>query len=204
MKRMSIVALAALSLAAVAGCRGGKSADPPFHLVPDMDWQPKYQAQQAGPLFEDGRAMRPIVEGTVAQETPPDDADLERGADGEYVAHVPMEVTQKVLERGQDRFNIYCTPCHDKTGAGRGMAVQRGFPPPVNLTSDTVRNMRDGEIFHVITHGIRNMPSYRHQVPVADRWAIVTWLRVLGHSQNATLADVPAEQRSHIEKEATP
>lgn len=207
MKRVSratgLLAIATLSLAALAGCRGGKSTEPPFHLVPDMDWQPKYQAQQAAPLFENGQVMQPIIHGTIAQETPPEEADLDKGPDGNFVARVPMDVTAKLLERGQDRFNIYCTPCHDKTGSGRGMAVQRGFPPPVNLTSDRVRTMRDGEIFHVITNGVRNMPSYAHQVPIADRWAIITWIRVLQHSQTATIADVPVEQRSHIEKEST-
>jgi mono/diheme cytochrome c family protein len=195
----------AAALVALGGCRGGKSADPPFHLFGDMDWQPKYKAQETAPLFADGRAMRPLVDGTVAKETPPDDKDLTHGgADGGFRERVPLEVTEALLQRGQDRFNVFCTPCHDKAGAGRGMVVQRGFPPPINLSDERIRTMRDGELFQLITNGVRNMPSYRHQIPVDDRWAIVTWVRVLGHSQHATLADVPSEQRSNIQKEVSP
>lgn len=196
---------AAFLLAAIAlvGCRGNKSEDPPVHVFGDMDWQPKYQWGEASPLFEDGRAMRPIVEGTVAQGHLDEDDAYYRGKDekGEFVQRAPVEVDEKLVRRGQDRFNIYCAPCHDMTGGGRGMVVQRGFPPPVELSSDRVRAMPDGQIFDTITNGVRNMPSYRKQVPVADRWAIVTWVRVLGRSQHATIDDVPAEKRSTIEPE---
>ncbi len=206
MKFLSYLLLGTLAVGGLSACRGGKSADPPVHIIGDMDWQPRYQAQgeASKALFADGRAMRPLVDGTVSREAPLPDAELDRGADGEYLAKVPVEVTQKLLDRGQERFNIYCSPCHDKTGSGRGLVVQRGYPPPINLTGDRVRGLRDGEIFHVITNGVRNMPGYRHQIPVEDRWAIVSWLRVLGHSQAGTLADVPAETQSKIEKESTP
>jgi mono/diheme cytochrome c family protein len=192
-----------LLAAGIAACRGGKSEDPPFHLIGDMDWQPKYQAEEASPLFEDGRAMRPLVEGTVAQGKLDEDDAFFRGktVDATYIERVPFEVTRAVIDRGQDRFNIYCTPCHDKTGSGRGMVVRLGYPPPVDLSSDRVRSMPDGEIFNVITNGVRNMPSYRTQIPPEDRWAIVAWVHVLGHSQHATVADVPPEQRSRIESE---
>lgn len=205
MKRMSLFIGGALAVSALAltGCRGGKSSEQPFHLFGDMDWQPKYKAQETGELFADKRVNRPIVEGTVAQETPPEDHKLMRGPDGAYLQRMPVEVTQELLTRGEDRFNVYCTPCHDKTGGGRGIVVQRGFPPPVSLTAASVQALPDGQIFDVITNGVRNMPSYRYQVPIEDRWAIVSWVRVLQHSQNATINDVPEQNRNSIDKEGS-
>ncbi len=200
MKRaLFVVTLAA----ALAGCRGGKSDEPPIHLIGDMDWQPKYQPEGESRLFPDGRAMRPLVEGTVAQGKLNDDDAFFQGKseEGVYIQRVPFEVTRSVIDRGQDRFNIYCTPCHDKTGSGRGTVVRHGYPPPVDLSSERVRTMPDGEIFNVITNGVRNMPSYRHQIPPEDRWAIISWVRVIGHSQHASVADVPPEQRGRIEPE---
>lgn len=197
---------------AIVGCRGGKSEDPPVHLFGDMDWQPKYQWGEASPLFEDGRAMRPLVDGTIPLGQLNEDDGYYRGkqSNGEYIKRVtdlkvndnPMVVDEKLIRRGEERFNIYCAPCHDQTGSGHGMVVQRGFPPPVDLASDRVRKeMPDGQIFDTITNGVRNMPSYRKQVTVADRWAIVTWVRVLGQSQHASKEDVPAEKQGTIEPE---
>ncbi len=201
MKRALFIAVAAVAIA--AGCRGETSADPPVHLIGDMDWQPKYQANQASPFFEDGRAMRPLVEGTVAQGELREDDAMYRGKSGEaYVATVPVPVDEALLMRGQQRFNIYCAPCHDQTGSGHGMVVKRGYPIPIDLASDHVRGLPDGQIFDVISNGVRNMPSYRKQIPVEDRWAIVTWVRVLGQSQHATIEDVPREKRDRIDAES--
>lgn len=197
------VFLAVAAAALAAGCRGETSADPPIHVFGDMDWQPKYQANQASPLFEDGRAMRPLVEGTVAQgELREDDAEFRGKRGDDYVATVPVPVDDALLLRGQDRFNIYCAPCHDKSGSGHGMIVKHGYPIPVDLASDRVRGLPDGQVFDVITNGVRNMPSYRKQIPVDDRWAIVTWVRVLGKSQHAKIEDVPPEQRDRIDAES--
>jgi len=194
-----VVAAAAIA----SGCRGETSVDPPLHGFDDMDRQPKYQANQASPLFEDGRAMRPLVEGTVAQGELREDDAFYRGKSGDaYVATVPVPVDEARIARGQDRFNIFCTPCHDKTGSGHGMAVKHGYPIPLDLASDRVRGLPDGQIFDVISNGVRNMPSYRKQIPVADRWAIVTWVRVLGRSQHATIDDVPGEQQGRIDPES--
>ncbi len=195
--------LAALALVfAAAACRGQPSEDPPVHLIGDMDWQIKLKAEAPSTTFADGRAMRPLEEGTVAVGQLRDDDALYRGKEGDgYVARAPIAVDETVVRRGQERFNIYCTPCHDRAGSGRGMAVRHGFPPPVDLASERVRSMPDGQLFDTITHGARNMPSYRKQIPVEDRWAIVTWVRVLGHSQHGSLADVPPEQRDRIDAE---
>lgn len=192
-----------LAAALLASCRGQPSTEPPIHPVRDMRNQPKYRPQAASAFFADGRAMRTPVEGTIAQgELKADEVFFTgRNADG-WAAKAPIAVTPATLRRGEERFNIYCAACHDRAGSGRGMAVQRGFPPPIDLTSERVRKFADGEIFHVVTQGVRNMPSYAAQVPEDDRWAIVTWLRVLQRSQHATLDDVPADRRDKIEPEA--
>lgn len=197
--RRVLIGLALLAM----GCRGAPSDQPPIHLIGDMDWQQKLLPQAASPFFADGRAMRPLVDGTVAQgQLREDDAYWRGRLDAKsYIAKAPIAVDDKVLSRGQDRFNIYCSPCHDKTGGGRGTTVQRGFPPPIDLAGDRVRGLADGEVFEVITNGVRNMPSYRKQIPVADRWAIVTWVRVLGHSQHGSTRDVPPELQNRIEPE---
>jgi mono/diheme cytochrome c family protein len=185
----------------LAGCRGQPSKKQPVHLVPDMDWQQKFSPEEETALWEDGRTMRPLVEGTVAQGHLRDDEGFHQGMVGQnkYLAKAPITVDERVLRRGRERFNIYCSPCHDQTGAGQGMAVKRGYPLPVSLTSERVAGMPDGQIFWTITHGVRNMPAYRKQVPVEDRWAIVTWVRVLQRSQNAVVADVPDDKRDQIE-----
>lgn len=214
----ALLALAMVSAAAVAGCRGGVSEDPPFHLIGDMDWQAKRLPQQAAPvrdgkpIFADGRAARPLVEHTVARGRLHGDTAFDQGktADGQHVIRMPVEQVLKaqgkesladVLPRGQERFNIYCAPCHDQSGNGQGIVIQRsggGFPPPTLLSASTVKEMPDGQIFDTISHGVRNMPGYAAQIPTADRWAIVAWVRVLSKSQGASIEDVPAAQRSGI------
>ena len=189
-------------LVAAGACRGMPSDKQPVHLAPDMDWQPKLQALEESDLFEDRRAMRPLVEGTVAQGHLREDEGFYRGMVGDkYLARAPITVDERVLRRGQERYDIFCAPCHDRIGSGQGLVIKRGYPLPVSLTSERVLSMPDGQLFWTITNGIRNMPSYRKQVPVEDRWAIVAWVRVLGRSQHATIADVPAEMRNQIEPE---
>ncbi len=196
-------AWAALCLAlSAAACRGQASEDPPVIFFDHMNVQPKLKAQSPSNTFPDGRGMRPLEEGTVAVGHLREDDALNLGKEGDaYVARAPIPVDESTLRRGQERFNIYCTPCHDHSGGGQGLVVRRGYPPPVDLASERVRTMPDGQIFATITNGVRNMPAYRKQIPVEDRWAIVTWVRVLGRSQHASLADVPPEQRDHIEAE---
>ncbi len=187
MKRALVLALWALT---VAGCRGQVSTAPPRRLFDDMVWQPKYRPEAASSFFADGRAMRAPVEGTVAQGT---------------LDPVPMPPVDAALaRRGQQRFDIYCAACHDRTGSGHGMVVQRGFPTPVDLTgaaSERARGLTNQQLFDTITHGVRNMPSYAAQIPPRDRWAVVVWLRVLQRSQHATVDDVPEGLRAAIQPE---
>ena len=194
--RRALVAAALLA----GACRGQPSENEPIHLVSDMDWQDKFQPEEAAPLWTDGRAMRPMVDGTVARGQLHADEGLVRGMIGDkYLAKVPIPVDARVVRRGQDRFAIFCAPCHDRTGSGRGIVVKLGYPQPVDLTSDRVLHMPDGQVFWTISNGVRNMPPYRKQIPIEDRWAIVTWVRVLDRSQHAALADVPDDQKDHIE-----
>jgi hypothetical protein len=186
------------ALIALAGCQGTPSERPPIHLNPNMDDQEKYQAYESSKFFADGSAMRTPPLGTVAQSVLLDDREYTTGfdADSMAIAHAPITATMPVLKRGEERFNIYCSPCHGRVGNGRGIMVTRGYPPPPSFHQDRIRDLPDGQIFAVISHGLRNMPSYRHQVPVADRWKIILYLRALQRSQNATLDDIPVEKQS--------
>ena len=207
MKRTTFtaLALALVSLGMLGACRGAPSDDPPLYVFPDMDWQPKIQGQEASDFtgFGDGRGNRLPVPGTVARGQLHEDEGLYEGKkDGAFLNKAPIEVTEKTLARGEERFNIYCAPCHDRTGSGNGMVIQRSanaFPKPPEFFGDRVRGLSDGEIFDTITHGIRNMPGYAYQIPAQDRWAIITWVRVLGRAGHGTLDDVPADARGHIE-----
>ncbi len=183
------------------GCtRQRPSEKPPLHLNPDMDSQPKYKAQAESEFFEDGATMRTPVAGTVARGDLRDDDIFYKGrhADGRFAEKAPVEVTRQLLNHGRERYDIYCAPCHSRVGDGRGIMVTRGYVPPPTFHSDRIRGMADGEIFDVITNGVRNMPSYRHQVNPRDRWAIIIYLRALQRSRDATIDDVPAELRESI------
>jgi mono/diheme cytochrome c family protein len=181
----------------LAGCQGQPSERSPIHLNPNMDDQEKSQAYEASEFFADGAVMRTPPLGTVAHGTLREDRVYFTGfnADSVAVAHSPITATMPILKRGQERFDIYCSPCHGRAGGGRGIMVNRGYPPPPTFHADRIRELPDGQVFAVISDGIRNMPAYRHQVPVDDRWAIVLYLRALQRSQDATLDDVPEEKR---------
>jgi mono/diheme cytochrome c family protein len=143
--------------------------------------------------------MRTPPEGTVPRGfVNADQAYFEGKAGEDFIAHNPRPITEELLKRGQNRFNIYCAPCHDRTGSGKGMVIGYGFVPPPSFHIDRVRQFADGYIFNVITHGVRNMPAYGPQIPVDDRWAIVAYLRALERSQNASLADVPSDERGKL------
>ena len=180
----------------LCGCfRGRPSEKPPIHLVPDMDDQPKYKAYQSSEFFKDHSAMRLPVAGTVAREFPvADKRTLEgREEDGDFVARSPVAITLPLLQRGQERYNIFCAPCHSQVGDGQGIMIKKGYIPPPTFHSDRLRQLEDGYLFEVISHGIRNMPAYGPQVPVDDRWAIVGYIRALQRSQHATRRDVPEQ-----------
>lgn len=195
MKRLWLLAPLAL-----AGCAGNTSRKPPLEIFGDMDHQQKYKTQAASAFFSDGRATRRPVPGTVAIGQLKEDAAYETGAgDGMYVGKNPLPLDKATLTRGQERFNIYCAPCHDRAGSGHGMVPQRvpGWLPS-NLHDDRIRAMADGELYSVVSQGKRTMPGYRFQVDAKDRWAIVAYVRALQRASAGSLADVPPELKDDL------
>lgn len=171
----------ALSLFVIAGCRQ------------DMHNQPKYRGLRPSAFFADGSSARPLVEGTVARGTLQEDEAFFTGKiDKATVKEFPIPVDDALVDRGQERYNIYCSPCHDRTGGGNGMVIQRGFarqPPSYHI--DRLRQADVGYFYDVITNGFGVMPDYRAQIAPRDRWAIVAYIRALQYSQHAAASDVP-------------
>ena len=165
-----------------------------------MHDQPKYVPLRQSSFFNDARSARPLVEGTVARGQLRDDELMYTGkVGGEDAAVFPMRVDEAGMARGRQRFDIYCAPCHGRTGQGDGMVVRRGYRRPPSLHQDRLRNAPVGHFFDVMTSGFGAMPDYAAQIKVPDRWAIVAYIRALQLSEHATLADVPAADRSRIQ-----
>jgi len=166
----------------------------------DMHDQPKVTAYRESDFFGDRRGMRPIPEGTVARGFLQDDDLLFTGkVNGQPVDEFPFQVTKAVLERGHERFNIYCSPCHGRTGLGNGMVVQRGYKPPPSFHDERIRTQAVGYYYDVMTNGFGAMPDYRAQVAPEDRWAIASYIRALQYSQHATVNDVPDANRASLD-----
>lgn len=203
-----LVALSLIPFAVIARARATKSASPRLHLVLNMDNQQRYAAQQANPWFADGRAMRPPIEGTIARGRLELDDHYFRGTiDGGYADTLPdeVELTMALVERGKERYGIFCAPCHGLSGYGDGVVARRAeqlqqatWIPPTSFHVEPALTRPVGHLFHTISHGIRTMPAYGSQIPVEDRWAIVAYLRALQRSQNASIDDVPADRRSQL------
>lgn len=187
------------SALAVAGCAGSTSRGAPLMVFPDMDRQGKYKPQAESPIFGDRRTSRRPVTGTVAFGYLKEDDVLHTGlVNKQYVGRNPLKVDANLLETGQRRFNTYCSPCHDRTGQGRGIVGIRAIWIPTNLLEDRVKQFNDGEIFNVIADGRRTMPPYRFQVTAEDRWAIVAYVRALQRASMGTAEDVPQERRTEL------
>jgi mono/diheme cytochrome c family protein len=162
----------------------------------DMHDQPKYIPLRQSAFFGDERSARPPVAGTVSRGHLRDDALLATGKmNGADSTVFPFAVDAAVMARGRERFNIYCSPCHGRTGQGDGMIVRRGFRRPPSFHQDRLRNAPVGQLFDVITNGFGAMPDYATQIPVRDRWAIIAYLRALQLSGHATIDDVPSAER---------
>lgn len=180
-------ALCLAMLVLALGPRGRKSSRPPFHINPNMDHQPRLEAQAASTYFYNGAAMRHPVEGTVARGELRDNGPLWTGMDsaGDFVATSPIPLDDTVRARGLRRYDIYCSVCHDKNGDGKGILFERGKVPTPTFHQDRLREAPDGYIFGVITNGFGLMPSYGYPIPVADRWAIIAHLRELQKKRTA-------------------
>jgi mono/diheme cytochrome c family protein len=184
------VAVAGLSLA-LAGCRQ------------DMHDAPRYEPLEATTFFANGQSARPPIVNTVARGQLREDRHLDEGiVDGKPAETFPMPVTEEVMRRGHERFDVFCSPCHGRTGEGNGMIVQRGFRQPPSYHEDRLRNAPVGYFFDVMSHGFGAMQDYSSQVPVADRWAIAAYIRALQLSQRATMEDVPADRQAELDRPA--
>lgn len=200
-----VTTLATLSI--LAGCRGQVSEDPPIVPIRNMYDQPRYDPQQESNFFQDGRTMRPPVEGAIAREMEPNEAFATGRTedDSAWLLEVPTQIVERngggeaFVARGQNRFDIYCAPCHGIAGDAEGLVALRadelgfGALKPPTFHDDRIRHMPDGQLYATITHGIRNMPAYQHNIPQDDRWAIVTYVRALqivGASRRTALNEV--------------
>ncbi len=181
-RKLGAVGAMAMTLV-LAGCRQ------------DMHNQPKFVPQRGTAFFADGRSARPQVENTVGRDQLHEDSyfytGLQGGKEGDGL---PIDLTPAVLERGQERYNIYCTPCHSRVGNGNGMIVSRGYKPAGNFHTDRLREAPLGHFFYVMTNGYGAMPDYSAQLTPEDRWAVASYIRALQLSQNAKPSDVPAGQ----------
>lgn len=166
----------------------------------DMQDQPKYRPQRPSEFFADGRSERQPVEGTVARGALNEDTAFYEGKDdkGEDIKEFPVAIDRAVLKRGQQRFDIYCAPCHGRIGNGLGMIVRRGFKQPPSYHTDRLRQAPVGHFYDVITNGYGGMLNYAAQVQPRDRWAIVAYIRALQYSQNAPIDELAQADRSKI------
>jgi hypothetical protein len=184
--------LSLAGLVSAAGVMGG--------CRQDMHNQPRYKPLAASEFFADGRSARPVVEGTVARgHLHIDQARYTGKENGEDVTEFPFPITKADLVRGQERFNIYCSPCHSRFGDGNGMVVRRGFRQAASYHSEKLIKAPVGHFFDVMTNGFGAMPRYASRVEPDDRWRIAAYIRVLQLSENATIEDVPPDQRPALE-----
>jgi len=191
-KALSRALLIGLAAAALAGCRQ------------DMHDNPRYEPLEATTFFADGRSSRAFVANTVARGTLREDTHLYQGrVNGQLATTFPMPVTAQVMARGQERFNVFCAPCHGRMGTGNGMVVQRGFRAPPSYSEERLRNAPIGYFFDVMTNGFGAMQDYAAQIPVQDRWAIAAYIRALQFSQNARIEDVPTDHRTDLDRPDT-
>lgn len=190
MNRAAAALSAAVLLLAAAGCRQ------------DMHDGPYYERYEASAFFEDGRASRPPVEGAVARGELRADDHLYKGyVNGELAMTFPFPVTREVVERGRNRFDIYCSPCHGRLGNAQGAVVQRGFQTPPSYHIERLRNAPPGHFFNVITNGYGRMFSFNDRIKPRDRWAIVSYIRALQLSQSAPIDQLPENVVSELRAE---
>lgn len=187
---LHLAAITVLIVVSATGCRR------------DMQDQPRYKPLRASRFFADSRSARPIPAGTVARDELNDLDVVHTGlVKGVFTTQFPVPITKQFLLRGEQRYNIYCTPCHGFIGDGNGMIAKRGFKWPANLHTDRLRNAPPGYLFQVVSNGYGAMPAYRFQIEPQDRWAILAYVRALQLSRNTSVADVPAEGQAELEKQ---
>jgi mono/diheme cytochrome c family protein len=187
--RLPLLFAVVLLVVCTAGCvRGCKSSRPPIHPNPNMDHQPRVDPQEGSDFFYDGRAMREPVPGTVARGELEENTAVFTGLDdqGQFLATNPLQITDRVRARGEQRYEIYCQPCHDKRGLGQGILYEYGNVPTASFHDEQRRGYPDGQIFDVITNGSGLMQGYRYPISAEDRWAIVAHVRRLQEERAAS------------------
>jgi mono/diheme cytochrome c family protein len=198
-----IFALCTIMVMAIAGKRGSLSRREPIELFPDMNRQPKLRPQSPDLFFADGRSSRVAVPGTIAVDDRFEDVPVNTGrvpGTTNFVENIPVPVTAQLLARGQQRFNINCSPCHGAQGDGNGVMKKLNLTTIANLHDQRIVKLADGEIFNTITYGKNTMQGYGANVVVDDRWAIVAYLRALQLSKLGTIDDVPESMRASVKK----
>lgn len=191
-RKVSVLAMAVFAGLTIVGCQQ------------KMGIQPYYQPLEENQMFDDHRASRPLEPGTVSRgDLRADDALFTGKVDGKLVEEFPMTITEEVIARGQNRFNIYCAPCHSKLGDGNGMIVQRGVSRPPSYMEDRLTTSPVGHFYDVITNGYGRMYSYNQQLPVRDRWAIVAYVRALQAAGHGSIEDVPTAMRDSLMQATT-
>jgi mono/diheme cytochrome c family protein len=192
-------ALAVTAVVSILGFRGGSFTKPPLEMFPDMDDQSKYKPQGTSTFFADGRTDRLPVSGTVARGLLKDDEFLHFGKNGnDWAKGFPTPVTEDFVNRGKDRYGIYCAVCHGGVGDGNSVTKPRGMAIVASYHDDRLRDMPEGELFNTITNGKGLMGYYRDKLTVEDRWAVIAYMRVLQRSQNASIDDVPQANRKDL------
>ena len=194
--------MAIVAVVGVAGFRGSISRKPPIEVFPDMDRQMKLRPQEANSFFANQRSSQPFVEGTIARGTPYQDIPLNTGrvmGSTNWVEISPIEITEAVMERGKQRYDIYCTPCHGAAGDGKGITSKYGMVAVANFHDARLVSMTDGEIFNTITFGKNLMGPYGANINIEDRWSIIAYLRALQRSRLSTMDDVPESQKAALQ-----
>ena len=200
---LAFFALAVVSVALIAGRQGDKFRKPPFEIIPDMDRQPKLRPQAPNNFFNDGKSSQLKVDGTVARGSAYEENAVNTGritGTTNFVDVLPVAVTEQLIKRGHERFDINCSPCHGKQGDGKGITTKYNMVAVANLHDQRLIEMTDGEIFNTITYGKNLMGPYGANIDIQDRWAIIAYLRALQRSHLATIDDVPAEKRASLNK----
>ncbi|MEO0453916.1 MAG: cytochrome c [Verrucomicrobiota bacterium] len=183
----------------IFGFRGDKSKRTPFEIFDDMDHQPKFKSQATSAFFADGLADRVLVDGTVPFNIKLEDEYLTSGKiDGKWGRGFPISVTEELLQKGKERYNINCAICHGELGLGNGVTTRFGVNGVANYHSDLYYNMPEGKLYNTVVHGKGNMIGLPH-LSIEERWAVVAYIRVLQRSQKASLTDVPEEEKENLQ-----
>ena len=187
------------------GCRGQRSEKPPVHINPNMDYQAKFKAQSLSLNLPEGTVAWGPRGAFYSYELRDNELKSDsvyysgKNYSGNWVKSIPIEVTAQLLDEGQKRFNIFCASCHDKSGSGKGIVIERGFAPPPSFHDERILDSEDGYLFEVISNGVRNMSGYGKSISEEDRWAIVAYIRALQKVKSSSYSDAKKYLRTGIE-----